>query len=223
MSRRVIICVFAKPARPGEAKTRLIERHGQEGAADLARSFFIDTWRAVSALSWARAIVATTDTGNPQWEAIPPASVWPQGEGDLGERLERIMRRALTEAELAIAIGADTPGLPGRFLDQACAALASADAVLGPSDDGGFYLVGLSRCPTGLFADLPWSEPSTFAATRARLVDHGMKVRRIDPWFDVDRPEDVERLRGLLSRGTIVAPETAARLSVPDKEPCRCE
>jgi uncharacterized protein len=208
-----IICVFAKPARPGLAKTRLIGRHGPQEAADLARAFFVDTWNAVSALPWARAIVATTDPGADQWDSIPRSSVWSQGPGDLGDRLERIMRRALTQAEIAIAIGADTPGLPEKLLLQARHTLVNADAVLGPASDGGFYLAGLKGCPAGLFADLPWSCEETLALTRERLVTHRMDVQLIDPWFDVDRPEDVERLRQLLVQGAIEAPVTARLLA----------
>ncbi len=210
-----ILCVFAKPARPGQAKTRLLRECSADRAAELAAAFFTDTWRLVSSVRWARAVVATTDTTAAQWQSLPADSVWPQGDGNLGERLERIMRRALGEAEIAIALGADTPGLPERFFVTARDALQTAGAVLGPSEDGGFYLVGLKRCPVGLFRDLPWSEATTFTATRARLEAHAMAVRVLDPWFDVDRPEDLSRLRSLIERGDVVAPATAELLRAP--------
>ncbi len=91
----------------------------------------------------------------------------------------------------AITIGADTPGLPRAAIERARAALVTADAAIGPTEDGGFYLLALRRCPAGLLGDLPWSQPSTFAATLARLHDRGLSTVVLDSWFDVDRPADL--------------------------------
>jgi hypothetical protein len=181
---------------------------GEEGAAELAGAFLRDTLAQVQALPWADPVVATTgDLG-----ALAPAGVetWLQGEGDLGQRIERVMRRALADREQAVALGADTPGLPVRLLEQGRAALtAGHDAALGPAEDGGFYLLGLRRCPEGLFHDLPWSAVETLAETRARLVSRGLKVALIDPWFDVDREQDLARLARLIKQGQVLAEETA--------------
>lgn len=213
MGTRCILCVFAKPPRSGEAKTRLAAKVGEVSAAELAQAFLLDTFALVSSLTWARTVIATTD-GTPNDLGLPGRpSIWLQGDGDLGERLERILRRALAEADVAIAIGADTPGLPERLLGEAPRALAKADAVLGPSEDGGFYLLGLKQCPEGLLAGLPWSEPTTGAATLSRLAERGLAVTTLEPWFDVDRPEDLARLRSSIDRGAIHAPATARLLS----------
>lgn len=212
MDDRTFICVFAKPPRPGAAKTRLASEVGPESAARLAHAFLQDTWAAVSALSWARPILATTELDAGEL-ALPGADTWLQGEGDLGERLERVMRRALLESPLAIAIGADTPGLPPSLLAQAREALSSAEAVLGPCEDGGFYLIGLRSCPPGLLRNLPWSAPDTFDRTLTRLRNKGLQTAVLPPWFDVDRPSDLERLRLLLGRGEIAASETARALA----------
>jgi rSAM/selenodomain-associated transferase 1 len=214
MYGRCVVCVFAKPPRPGEAKTRLAATIGEVSAAELARAFLQDTFALVSSLTWARTVIATTD-GTPEDLGLPGRpSIWFQGDGDLGERLERILRRALAEADVAIAIGADTPGLPERLLVEAARALANADAVLGPSEDGGFYLLGLKECPEGLLAGLPWSERTTSAATLSRLLGRGLAATTLEPWFDVDRPEDLERLRSSIDRGATHAPATARLLSV---------
>ena len=84
-------------------------------------------------------------------------------------------------------MGADSPGLPGKFLEEARVSLETADAVIGPCEDGGFYLLGLRRCPTGLFTGIPWSDGSMCAKTVARLKAAGMKVHLLSGWFDVDR------------------------------------
>jgi rSAM/selenodomain-associated transferase 1 len=214
---RGVICVFAKPPVPGRAKTRLAAEVGEAAAAALARTFLRDTWAAVTALRWARHILATTDAGTAGLAEID-AEERPQGPGDLGARLERILGRALREgARFALAIGADTPGLPARLLEEARDALATAPAVLGPSEDGGFYLLGIRRCPPGLLAGLPWSRRDTFACTLARLHERGLETRVLLPWFDVDHARDLERLRGLLDRGEIAAPETARALALMTK------
>lgn len=206
------ICVFAKPPKPGVVKTRLIPLVGEEAAATLARAFLLDTCAAVRGLNWAKPVLAVT-------EAFPSSDVpdrfegWQQGEGDLGARLERVLRRGLEDSPFAIAVGADSPGLPLEYLEQACATLTFADAVIGPCDDGGFYLLGLRRCPEGLFAGIPWSHRNTFAQTLAKLKAAGLRVSILDAWFDVDRPEDLTRLRRKIACGQIQAPETRRALA----------
>lgn len=105
-------------------------------------------------LRFKKAIVATG--GRPAHPEIPGLAepgfhpeIWLQGEGDLGARLERILSCALKSSLFAIAIGGDTPGLPSDLFEQARAALHVADAVIGPSEDGGFYLLGMRRTRTG--------------------------------------------------------------------------
>lgn len=142
MNDQGYVCVFAKTPHAEPVKTRLAPVVGYSGAAALAEAFLQDTWSAVCSLPWAKAVIASTDhsiasavSGN--------SEIWLQGEGDLGARLERILSHALKSSPFSIAIGADTPGLPLDLLEQARCALQMVDAVLGPSEDGGFYLLGL--------------------------------------------------------------------------------
>jgi rSAM/selenodomain-associated transferase 1 len=211
VDKRIPVCVFAKPPRAGAVKTRLGASVGADVAAALARAFIDDTLAAVSRLPWVRPILATTEPCADELQC--GAEVWMQGRGNLGARLERVVRHALCDAPFAIALGADTPGLPRHLLESARTSLGVTDAVLGPSDDGGFYLLGLSRCPRGLLANLPWSAPDTFAETRARLLARHFTPRILTPWFDVDRPQDLARLERGIANGGIAAPETARILS----------
>ena len=211
MNGRSTLCVFAKPPRPGEVKTRLAAEVGDGAACALARAFLADTWALARSRPWADPVLATTALDG---AIAPGADVWLQGGGDLGARQERILARALSRGQPAIAIGADSPGLPVDRLDAAHGALVSgADAVIGPADDGGYYLLGLRRCPRGILRDLPWSGPDTFAATRQRLERHGLRVAVLEPWFDVDRPADLARLRALLLCDRSAAPATALLLA----------
>jgi rSAM/selenodomain-associated transferase 1 len=217
MRYEATVCVFAKPPRPGLVKTRLAAAVGNAHAAALARAFFEDTWSAASSLPWARAVLATTQPAAREWVGARLAPVWSQGPGDLGGRLERVLHRALRGTPAALAIGTDTPGLPPVLLSQARSALRDADAVLGPCEDGGFYLLGLRRCPPGLLRDLPWSAKDTFLKTLSRLRDRGFETAVIAPWFDVDRPADLACLRALSARGEVHAPHTARALEALDR------
>ncbi len=200
------ICVFAKAPRAGTVKTRLAPVLGNDGAAALATAFLQDTFEAIGSLPWAKAVLATTDPISS--DVCEAGEIWLQGEGDLGARLERILRRALEASSFAMAIGADSPGLPPAYLERARSALQQADAVIGPCDDGGFYLLGLRRCPFGVFEGVKWGRGDTFAATLANLRKAGMTVQVLDPWFDVDRPEDLAKLQAMISSGRILTPRT---------------
>ncbi|MBK6404775.1 MAG: DUF2064 domain-containing protein [Holophagales bacterium] len=162
---------------------------------------------------WGVPVLATTDPDAPEWRELGVRGAWAQGDGDLGDRLSRMLQRALARAPAALAVGTDSPGLPGTLLDDARRALGTKDAVLGPSDDGGFYLLGLRRAPDGLLEGLPWSSEETFERTKERLLERGLSVHVLPPWFDVDRPEDLEPLRRRLVRGEIRAPATARALA----------
>jgi uncharacterized protein len=203
MSVEAMICIFAKPPVAGEVKTRLAAVLGVEAAARLARAFLEDTIESVQALSWAQAALASTAA----IEADVPVLL--QGEGDLGVRIERVLTAALKRAPVAMAIGADTPALPSRLLESARAALQDADVAIGPADDGGFYLLALRHCPEGLLRDLPWSSVDTLHATLKRFRALGVRTRLLEPWFDVDHTEDLERLRALVEQGVLNAPRTA--------------
>ena len=211
MNAPIPVCVFAKPPLAG-AKTRLSRKYGASAAARLARAFFADVFATVRALPWARPVLATTTRDAGAFELDDPPEIWMQGEGDLGERMERVLARGVAEAGRAIVIGADLPGLPSAHLDSAREALATREAVLGPTVDGGFYLIGLSRVPAGALAHLPWSHYDTLAKTAARLAELGLDAARAPIWFDVDEPEDLPRVRRVLERNPERAPHTMEAL-----------
>jgi rSAM/selenodomain-associated transferase 1 len=202
-----IVCIFAKLPIPGLVKTRLIPELGPDRAAELAEAFLEDTVAMVRTIPWAECIIAATKTFARSY--FKPEEVWLQSEGDLGDRLEKVLRLALKRKPIVLAIGADSPGLPAAYLESARQALATADAVLGPSADGGFYLIGLKDCPVGVLEGIQWSHSTTLAATVHKLEQFGMKTVLIDPWFDIDSHEDLERLRRQLVNDSSAAPRTA--------------
>jgi rSAM/selenodomain-associated transferase 1 len=200
-----VVCVFAKPPRAGEVKTRLATEIGAREAARFASAFLEDTLRALRQLP-VRTVLATTE----RWAAARAADeCWLQGNGDLGARLERMLRRALGTAPWAAAMGADSPGFPVAALSEAERVLRSTDVALGPADDGGFYLVATRRCRPGMFAGVTWSAPDTLAQVERRLGAVGLSSARLPGWFDVDTLDGLHRLAALVARGTVVAPATA--------------
>jgi hypothetical protein len=205
----ITVCIFAKPPVAGQVKTRLAATIGAEQAARLAAAFLADTWESVQRLPWARGVIAST--GELGGELVPGASVWPQGEGTLDARLERVLRRAVIDGP-AIAIGADSPGLPVELLAAARDRLMRGEPVIGPAEDGGFYLLGVPTFPPGLLAGVPWSASDTCEATISRMTAQGLAPTLLPAWFDVDDEDDLPRLRDLLATAPERAPRTAAVL-----------
>lgn len=203
------VCIFAKPPVPSEVKTRLIPVLGAANAAQLASAMLLDVWRTVESCPGVRSILATTQLGEFPM-SVSSNDCWLQGDGDLGQRIDRILRRALRDCPAAIAVGADSPGLTTAHLTAALDGLKLNDAVIGPSLDGGFYLLGLKRCHSGLFRSIPWSSEQTCQVLRSNLRKEKFAVAELDPLCDVDEPGDLLFLEKQLAADPFLAPATRA-------------
>lgn len=190
----ISVCVFAKPAIPGRIKTRLVPDLGEIGAVQLASAMLCDVWSVVQSVTGVVPVLAAAERG-PFEIDVPGERIWLQRPGDLGVRIEGILQYGLQFGPAAIALGADSPLFRAEHLEQAIGCLAENDAVLGPAADGGFYLLGVRDCPSGLLADVPWSSDETCRATEHRLRMHGMRVGTIPSLFDVDTMAELETLR----------------------------
>ncbi|HEU4403837.1 MAG TPA: TIGR04282 family arsenosugar biosynthesis glycosyltransferase [Polyangiaceae bacterium] len=210
-----VLCVFVKEPRPGRAKTRLARAVGPGPAAALAAAFLDDTLgRLADERGRRRLVLAVAPPGYAPTTACP-VELWPQGDGDLGERLERAASRALAGAPWVLLLGTDSPGLPRAYLDEAARLLgapAGPDAVLGPTRDGGYYALGVRRLPAGALGGVRWSTPAALADTRAALERGGSRVELLPAWFDVDEGDDLCSLAALLREGGAEAPATARAL-----------
>jgi uncharacterized protein len=209
---RTAVAIMAKAPRAGEVKTRLCPPLSPADAAELYRCFLLDKVEQVRALPAVRPAVAYTPTeASAVFDALAPGFLLlPQRGADLGERLANVFE-ALFAAGYAAAllIDSDTPTLPPAYLAQAVEMVAAppADVVLGPSEDGGYYLIGLRKVYRELFTAMAWSTPRVLSETVARAGSLGLGVVTVPPWFDVDTAEDLARLR--VSLATL--PESAAR------------
>ncbi len=195
------VAIMAKVPAPGQVKTRLCPPLTPGQAAALARCLLRDRVEQLGEVAAAEPVVAFTPAeAAAELAGLLPAGVRlvPQVGADLGARLDRVLTDLLAEQPAgAIAVDADSPTLPTDYLRQACARLAdgAADVVVGPCDDGGYYLIGLRRPAPALFRDIPWSSGAVLERTVARARGLGLGLALLPPWFDVDRGEDLARLR----------------------------
>ena len=190
MTPRVVL--FTRWPEPGQAKTRLIPALGAEGAAALHRRL---TERALDTMRDSGLAMEVRVTGAPlpqfrDWLGDGPALV-DQGGGDLGERLLRAAEPPV------IFIGADIPDLSAARLRDAAAALRDAPVVIGPAEDGGYYLLGLRTPMPFLFEAMPWGTDQVFAITKERLAGRGLVSVLLPALADLDRPGDLDRWPGL--------------------------
>jgi rSAM/selenodomain-associated transferase 1 len=195
---------MAKAPLAGQVKTRLCPPLSPEEAAELYRCFLLDKIQQVRSLDNASPVIAYTPTDSGHlFEGLAPGfSLLPQRGVDLGARLASSLDHLLALGNGgALAIDSDTPTLPVPLLQSAVDLLAGqqVDVVVGPSEDGGYYLIGLRASQPELFAEMPWSTSGVLRETTARARARGLRLAELPPWYDVDTPGDLERLRADLA------------------------
>ncbi len=201
---RIALAVVAKAPVAGQVKTRLCPPLSAAEAAEFARCALLDTIEQVRALGRASPAVAYAPAeARALFERLAPGfTLVPQRGADLGERMAGAIERLLEHGfDAVLLVGADTPSLPAAFLRQAVGAIASpeVDMVVGPSEDGGYYLIGLRAPHPELFEGIAWGTPGVLAATMRRAEARGLRSVRLPVWFDVDTPADLERLAASLA------------------------
>jgi rSAM/selenodomain-associated transferase 1 len=195
--------VFAKAPTPGRVKTRLVSALGERAAADLHRQLAERALcTAVAAGLGQVELWCTPGTNDVFFAACAKQhgiGLRAQGDGDLGMRMARALELALAGGSSGLLIGSDCPALTPEYLREAEAALAEGnDAVVGPAEDGGYVLIGLARSPAApLFENIAWGAATVMQDTRTRLARLSWRWRELATLWDVDRPEDLPRLRAL--------------------------
>lgn len=193
------IAVFAKAPVAGAVKTRLVPTLGTAGAVELHR------WLVRRALATARAassrvsLWCAPDTSHPFFAECASAygvGLHSQSGGDLGVRM-RATFDALLGGGPVLLMGSDCPSVSDTDLRQAAASLLTHDVVLQPAEDGGYVLVGMRRAVPEMFEGIAWSTGTVMRDTRQRLRAAGATWREMPTRWDIDRPEDLARLREL--------------------------
>lgn len=195
-SRTERLIVFSRWPVPGKTKTRLIPALGPLGAAEFQRRMTLKTMD--TARAWAssgqRDIEVRHAGGS--WRQMrgwlgPETCYRHQAPGDLGHRMASAFRAAFDEgAHRVVLIGTDCPGITSAMLDEATSDLREHDLVLGPTHDGGYWLIGMKR-PLPVFDGVAWSTGAVLSRT-LELADHqGLSVHLLSKLSDIDTPDDL--------------------------------
>jgi len=213
--RRALLIVGKAPV-PGQTKTRLVPPLSPEEAADLYRGFLLDCVSLGLDLGWERvSVVHPAGSGQLLAELLPPRVTLVEQSGHgLGDALSSAFEGHLADGfDRVVLIGSDNPTVPLDPIRAACKALDDHDLSIGPTVDGGYYLIGMRAAHLGVFENIDWSTPRVYAQTLARARKLGLRVYAVPGWYDVDEPHDLDHLRcDLLSLPHDVAPNTRAAL-----------
>lgn len=192
------IVLFAKAPVPGKVKTRLAASIGDQAAADLHRAFLADLAQTVASRDAAHYLALAGDEDHPGFDPYREADFTfiDQGGGDLGDRLASVTRRLFELGhQRVVIIGSDSPTLGDEHFDAAFSALEDHDIALGPSFDGGYYLIGLSKPHLGVFERIDWSTRAVAEQTLRRCRELDLLWDLLGFWYDIDTIEDLDILR----------------------------
>lgn len=188
-----VLLIFVKNPVAGKVKTRLAASVGDEKALEIYRHLLAITKNAA----------AGTGASLQVWysDKVEQEDLWEDGKfskfrqaGDnLGARMRNAFNRAFEEgADKVVIIGSDCPGLTTEHLQDAYRILDERDVVIGPSADGGYYLLGMNRCLPALFAGIEWSTPEVLGQTKRILNENSISYSELELLNDIDTAEDLE-------------------------------
>ncbi len=192
-----LLIIFAKEPRPGQVKTRLSPRLSPEDAAQLYHNFLLDILEEMARVPEVRLAVAFSPPearGFFRGLAPPGANLFPQAGADLGECMARALARSFAGGCGPVMLrGSDVPDLPAAVVSEAREVLTAgrAQVVLGPSPDGGYYLVGLSAPQPALFQGPVWSSSTVLRDTLRLARQLGLQVHLLPAWPDIDTYDDL--------------------------------
>lgn len=197
MKRATII--MAKVPSAGDVKTRLQSALSPDDCAALAGAFLLDTVHKAEIVC-ENVILAYSppEKINALRKLLPSQSVFIEQKGSgLGERMFNAFKFAFEQkSDSIVMIGTDSPTVPADFIEQAFEFLElETDVVLGKTEDGGFYLIGLRKLVKEIFENVEWSSPKTFEQVYKNIHNLNLRLRETPGWYDVDTKADLEKLR----------------------------
>lgn len=193
---RVQLAMFAKYWDVGKVKTRLARSIGAHASRDIHLLFVRFLLKKFESFGDSRILVASPAAQKSEFEKILGDS-WQlqfQIHGDLGQRMSHFFRSNEQNHQINILIGSDTPDLPEAFLHQCVQLLDQTQLVLGPSQDGGYYLIAMRQHWPELFDQVPWSSPQVLSRTIEIAERNGIGYELLPQLNDVDELEDLQRL-----------------------------
>ena len=197
----VLVMQFSKWPEEGRVKTRLMPALGASGALAahvrlslevldnlIASGYPVQFW-------WDRALEQAPDAAAPVLSKLDSAQIATgiqQGK-NLGQRMEAALTQVLENHDKALVVGSDCPSVDPDYVRQAVAELDTSDVVLGPSNDGGYVMIGARRVVAGMLDGVNWGTGSVLDQTCTRMAGLGLSVSLLPPRWDVDEPEDWQR------------------------------
>jgi len=207
------LAIMAKLPAVGQAKSRLSPVLTPSDAAALYEALLLDTIELAGGLEGVQlAIGITPSDAVDYFRHISPSNtvLIPVDGADIGDCLKQALGQLLADDYArALALNSDGPTLPVTILRQACAELENReiDVVLGPNEDGGYYLIGIKQPHPELFEGISWSTSQVTSQTLTKAETLGLEVAQLPPWYDVDTPAELDRLRAELP----TLPDTSLR------------
>lgn len=204
---RDVLILFAKAPVPGQVKTRLCPPLSGDEAASLHGSMVLDMLEHSRSLKGTdRVLAASPSPDHPFFQAVASRfgiDLWEQTGIDLGARMASAFHTAFERGyEHAVIVGSDIPELTAHPIRQALSLLTEHDLVLGPTLDGGYYLIGMNRPIPELFTDIPWSTANVCSITHRKAEALGLSVGMTSPLRDLDTLEDLHHLTQALNRSS---------------------
>lgn len=210
------LIIFAKSPIPGKVKTRLTPYISPTEAAELYKAFIADIGCNAHKLKCERITIAYTPSdAEVTFHSICGQSVdyLPQNGGNLGERMKNAFKHSFHKGSTrTVIIGTDSPTLPLSYIQKAFDILKEVPVTIGPTFDGGYYLIGLSEQNYTIFDDIDWSTSRVFGQTLTRIQSINKRLYMLPPWYDVDTPDNLEFLRS-----HILAMKLSGASDIPDK------
>ncbi len=193
------IIIFAKSPTSGPVKTRLQSLLRPETAVRLAEAFLHDAIETARRLTAAQLFLACSPSQrDPCFQKLAQRyriTLIDQKGKDLSQRMREAFREIKGRGfQKILIIGSDLPTLPSSHLQQAFRFLRQHEVVIGPSLDGGYYLIGISHQIPPIFDDIPWSTERVFVMTMKKILKAKLSCGLLPFWYDVDRPEDLRFL-----------------------------
>ena len=197
MPKSNTLLVVAKQPIPGQTKTRLCPPLSHAQAADLYECFLRDTLEVMRKVPDVRCMIGflPEDSGNYFKPIAPDMELICQYGASLGERLDHLLTEALTSgSQRAVVMDSDSPTLPAEYISQAFDQLTDADVVLGPTQDGGYYLIGMKQPQPHLLRQVQMSTSHVLADTLALARSYNLAVSLLPTWYDIDTIDDLFQL-----------------------------
>ncbi len=192
------IVIMAKAPKPNKVKTRLIPYLKPDLAALLYHNFLLDKTEQVKSIEQSKFFIAYTPNNSENYfkKIAPDFDLILQIGSDLGDRLVNVSNNIFNKGfKKVVILDSDTPNLPTKYIRQAIIGLETSDMIIGPCEDGGYYLIGLKSPTPDVFKNIPWSTSNVVNITVKRAEAIGLKSSFLKYWYDIDTIEDLKRLK----------------------------